>query len=202
MKLPILWIPQAAAELQQARAWYDNVRPALGERFALAVDATVEAIAERPMQYPVVHRGRRRAGVRRFPYGIFFEVQVDRIVVIACSTPGATRRDGDHDRARAGAYTAGWGARLAQMEPCGLECIRRCRRDREKTPLKRPKTGRSNGAPELKIHGHWEWLPGPPARNDSLFLSLSEILRLACPSRCSNLLQADFDGLASDQCEC
>jgi len=75
---------EAVAELKQARAWYDNVRPALGERYASAVDATVEAIAERPMQFPVVHRGRRRAGVRRFPYGIFFEVQAERIVAIAC----------------------------------------------------------------------------------------------------------------------
>jgi plasmid stabilization system protein ParE len=77
-------MPEAAAELKQARAWYDNVRPSLGERFALAVDATVEAIAEHPLQFPAVHRGRRRAGVRKFPYGIFFEVQPERIVVIAC----------------------------------------------------------------------------------------------------------------------
>ena len=77
-------MPEAAAELKQARAWYDNVRPALGERFAIAVDATVEAIAERPLQFPVVHRGRRRAGIRRFPYGIFFEIQPQRIVIIAC----------------------------------------------------------------------------------------------------------------------
>jgi hypothetical protein len=65
--------------LLDARAWYDNIRPQLGERFALAVEATVEAIAEHPLQFPVVHRGLRRAGVRRFP-----EVQEHRIVVIAC----------------------------------------------------------------------------------------------------------------------
>jgi plasmid stabilization system protein ParE len=50
----------------------------------LAVEATVEAIAEHPSQFPVVYRGWRRAGVRRFPYGVFFEVQEHRIVVIAC----------------------------------------------------------------------------------------------------------------------
>ena len=77
-------MPEAAAELKQARAWYDNVRPSLAEHFALAIDATVEAIAERPLQFPLVHRGRRRAGVRKFPYGVFFEVQPERIVVIAC----------------------------------------------------------------------------------------------------------------------
>jgi plasmid stabilization system protein ParE len=70
--------------LLEARAWYDKIRPELGERFALAVEATVEALAEHPLQFPVVYRNRRRAGVRRFPYGIFFEVHDNRIVVIAC----------------------------------------------------------------------------------------------------------------------
>jgi len=84
VKLPVVWMPEAAAELRQARAWYDDIRPGLGERFAVAVEAAVAAIAQRALQFPVVHRGRRRAGVRRFPYGIFFEVQENRIVVIAC----------------------------------------------------------------------------------------------------------------------
>jgi toxin ParE1/3/4 len=81
---PVVWISEANEDLLDAGAWYDNIRPELGERFALAVEATVEAIAEHPMQFPVVHRSRRHAGVRRFPYGIFFEVQDLRIVVIAC----------------------------------------------------------------------------------------------------------------------
>jgi plasmid stabilization system protein ParE len=81
---PIFWIPEANEDLQEARTWYENIRPGLGERFALAVEAAIEEIAEHPLQFPVVYRGRRRAGVRRFPYGIFFEVQENRIVVIAC----------------------------------------------------------------------------------------------------------------------
>jgi plasmid stabilization system protein ParE len=60
--LPVVWIPEANEDLLDARAWYDNIRPQLGERFALTVEATVEAIAEHPLQFPVVHRGRRRAG--------------------------------------------------------------------------------------------------------------------------------------------
>ena len=84
MTLPVVWIPDANEDLLEARAWYDKIRPELGERFALAVEATVEALAEHPLQFTVVYRNRRRAGVRRFPYGIFFEVQDNRIVVIAC----------------------------------------------------------------------------------------------------------------------
>ncbi len=81
--LPVVWIPEANEDLLEARGWYDNIRPELGERFAVAIEAALEAIAEHPM-LPVVYRGRRRAGVRRFPYGIFFEVQEHRTVVIAC----------------------------------------------------------------------------------------------------------------------
>lgn len=84
MTLPVVWTPEANEDLLEARASYDNIRPELGERFALAVEATVEALAEHPLQFPVVYRGHRRVGVRRFPYGIFFEVQDNRIVVIAC----------------------------------------------------------------------------------------------------------------------
>ena len=84
MTLPVVWLPEAEAELRRARAWYDNIRPELGDRFALEVEAAVDAVAEHPLQFPVVYRGRRRAGVRRFPYGIFFEMHEHRIVVIAC----------------------------------------------------------------------------------------------------------------------
>lgn len=84
MTQPVVWTPEANEDLLEGRAWYGNIRPELGERFARAAEATVEAIAEHPMQFPVVYRNRRRAGVRRFPYGMFFEIQERRIVVIAC----------------------------------------------------------------------------------------------------------------------
>jgi plasmid stabilization system protein ParE len=84
MTLPVVWMPEANAELKEAHTWYEDRRPLLGARFASAVEATMEAIAGNPLQFPVVYRGRRRAGVWRFPYGIFFEIQEHRILVIAC----------------------------------------------------------------------------------------------------------------------
>ena len=84
MTFPVVWLREADAELRQARVWYDDKRSELGERFARAVETTVDVIAEHPLQFPVVYRGLRRAGVWRFPYGIFFEVQEQRIVVSAC----------------------------------------------------------------------------------------------------------------------
>ena len=61
-----------------------SLRSALGDQLVSAVGATVESISKRPRRFPTIYRNRRRAFVRRFPYGIIFEVQEQRIVVIAC----------------------------------------------------------------------------------------------------------------------
>jgi hypothetical protein len=67
--LPVVWLPEADAELKEALARYENIRPELGQRFAEAVVDTVQRIADAPQHYAVVEKGRRRAGVRRFPRG-------------------------------------------------------------------------------------------------------------------------------------
>jgi plasmid stabilization system protein ParE len=82
--LPVVWLPEAEADLRAAKSWYDDLRLALGDRFISAAGATVESISKSPRRYPTIYRDRRRARVRRFPYGIIFEVQEQRIVVIAC----------------------------------------------------------------------------------------------------------------------
>jgi len=84
VSLPVFWLPEADAELREALARYESIRPELGQRFAEAVVDTVDRIAEDPLHYAVVEKARRRAGVRRFPYGLFFLVEDSRIVVIAC----------------------------------------------------------------------------------------------------------------------
>jgi plasmid stabilization system protein ParE len=82
--LPVVWIPEADADLKEARAWYENIHSDLAARFALAVDAAVEAIAINPLRFQKLHNQVRRAGVKRFPYGLFFTVESQRVVVMAC----------------------------------------------------------------------------------------------------------------------
>jgi plasmid stabilization system protein ParE len=93
--LPVVWLPEAQAELMEALAHYDAIRPELGERFANTVVETAEAIATMPLRFAVVDTGRRRAGVRWFPYGLFFLVEETRVVVIACFHASATRSTGN-----------------------------------------------------------------------------------------------------------
>lgn len=82
--ISVVWLPEADMELKDAQERYESIRPGLGLRFAEAVDKTIEAIVAAPLGFQIVGKERRRAGVRRFPYGIFFLVEKNRIVVIAC----------------------------------------------------------------------------------------------------------------------
>jgi hypothetical protein len=69
--LPVVWLPEADANAHEAVAWYRNIRSELGDQFALGIEATVEAISAHPLRFPIVYRNRLRAGIHRFPYGIF-----------------------------------------------------------------------------------------------------------------------------------
>ena len=84
MSLPVLWSDEAKAEFYGAEQWYAEVSGQLSKRFVQAVEDTVQLIAESPLRFPVVHRGRRRALVKRFPYSLFYQVEPDRILLIAC----------------------------------------------------------------------------------------------------------------------
>jgi plasmid stabilization system protein ParE len=79
-----VWLPESDIELKEAQVWYERVNPDLAIRFALAVEETLENISASPLRFPLVHKGRRRAIVSRFPYGIYFEIKETSIVVIAC----------------------------------------------------------------------------------------------------------------------
>ncbi len=75
--------PQADQEVQSARQWYEEQRPGLGIEFSNAIDEVVERISSNPLAFPIVHSETRRAVVRRFPYGFYFRVLEDQIVVTA-----------------------------------------------------------------------------------------------------------------------
>lgn len=84
VSLPVLWSGEATAEFYDAERWYADISVHLAERFVQAVENTIRLIAEFPMRFPVVHRGRRRAGVRRFPYGLIYQVEDGRVLLVAC----------------------------------------------------------------------------------------------------------------------
>jgi plasmid stabilization system protein ParE len=83
MKRHVIVRPEARRELYEAYQWYEDKRAGLGEELLLVVDAAIEQIRRAPDAFPVVHRNVRRVLTKRFPYGIFYVVEPERIVVLA-----------------------------------------------------------------------------------------------------------------------
>lgn len=75
---------EAAADIGEAFLWYERQRAGLGDEFLAAVQSAVGDVAAHPTRYPVIHRDTRRALVHRFPYGIFYRVYGEVVVVVAC----------------------------------------------------------------------------------------------------------------------
>lgn len=67
-----------------AHDWYEAKQPGLGARFLDQVEATVLRLRENSQQFPVVFQDVHRALLRRFPYGLFFRVDISELVVVAC----------------------------------------------------------------------------------------------------------------------
>jgi len=80
---PVLVRPAAAADIEEAYRWYKRQSAELADRFLVAVQSAVDDIVAHPNMYPVVHRNTRRVFVRRFPYGVFYRLYGEVVVVIA-----------------------------------------------------------------------------------------------------------------------
>jgi plasmid stabilization system protein ParE len=73
----------ADADIEAAFEWYESEQPKLGFEFLDEIRATYSRILDGPFKYQELRSGIRRALTRRFPYGIYFSVEDDLIVVIA-----------------------------------------------------------------------------------------------------------------------
>jgi plasmid stabilization system protein ParE len=83
MSLRLVFRPDARDDLDDAYHWHEQQRQGLGEEFLAAVHTVLARVQENPELYGEVYREVRRGLTARFPYGIFYRVQNERIVVIA-----------------------------------------------------------------------------------------------------------------------
>ena len=71
------------ADVEAAFEWYESEQSGLGLEFLDEVRAAYTRILEGPLKYQELRSGIRRALTRRFPYGIYFSVEGELIIVIA-----------------------------------------------------------------------------------------------------------------------
>lgn len=80
----VLLRPEAEADIGEVYQWYEAQAEGLGEEFLRALDACLAAVQRTPTAYSQIHQDVRRALLRKFPYGLFYLIEADRIIVLAC----------------------------------------------------------------------------------------------------------------------
>ena len=83
MNYSLLVRRQAKRDLRHAARWYEKRLSGLGREFVSAVETVIERIEENPLLYQPIYRDVRRAVVQRFPYGVFYRIDQQNIVVFA-----------------------------------------------------------------------------------------------------------------------
>ena len=75
--------PDVDADIEAAFEWYEAEEPDLGFEFLDELRGAYQRILEGPLKYQVLRSGIRRALTRRFPYGIYFSIEAEVIVIVA-----------------------------------------------------------------------------------------------------------------------
>jgi len=74
---------EAENDLQDAYSYFELCRTGLGADFMLCVEESLAKISRNPQHYPVVYNSIHRILVHRFPYGVFYQIQAQNIVIFA-----------------------------------------------------------------------------------------------------------------------
>lgn len=86
MSRPVRITPLAEADIAAAQDEYESREPGLGNRFVEQVRNTLTRISQNPFQYQIVvgTSDDRRAPVQKFPFGVWYRVEPDESIVVAC----------------------------------------------------------------------------------------------------------------------
>ena len=75
--------PEARMDLLDAFNWYQEQSPGLGFDFKLCVDEVFSKLRRHPTIYKNVYKEVRRVVTQRFPFGVFYLVENNRVIVLA-----------------------------------------------------------------------------------------------------------------------
>lgn len=94
---PVVFLPEAEQEMLEAAIYYQSQASGLGVDYLSEAEHAVQAIAESPMTWPIIEGEIRRRLIRRFPFGILYRIEPERIVIVAVAH---LRRRPDYWRGR------------------------------------------------------------------------------------------------------
>ena len=79
----VIFLPPAEREMIESALYYEEQAKHLGYDFLTEVQKTTKFISQFPTTWPIVEEDIRKCLVNRFPYGIFFRIKKDLIVIVA-----------------------------------------------------------------------------------------------------------------------
>lgn len=83
MSSKLIFRPEAELDLSEAVSWYEKKVKGLGANFLLNVEAAIESIIRTPEAFTPIYKNTRRALVRKFPFGIHYLTEKEKIVILA-----------------------------------------------------------------------------------------------------------------------
>jgi len=74
--------PEALEEYEQSARYYRSIDSRLSWRFVEEVEATIRRMRRHPLAYAIVEEDVRRSLVKKFPFGIYYTVEPDFLLVV------------------------------------------------------------------------------------------------------------------------
>jgi toxin ParE1/3/4 len=75
--------PEALLEYIRAVSYYAEINPRLAESFIKAIETGIESILTYPEAWQIVEEDIRRHLINRFPFGIYYCIESDAIMIYA-----------------------------------------------------------------------------------------------------------------------
>jgi plasmid stabilization system protein ParE len=82
--LEVAFTSRAKKEVDAAQNEIEASAKGFGGQFATRISQATERISNNPLGSPEIRRGVRRVVLRQFRYLIFYRVESERVVVLAC----------------------------------------------------------------------------------------------------------------------
>ena len=76
MNYHVLILSEAELDIDNAFIWYELNQIGLGNKFYESVNKSVHFIQSRPFSCAEMYKGIRRFVIRKFPYGIYYKVNI------------------------------------------------------------------------------------------------------------------------------
>ncbi|OFX54863.1 MAG: hypothetical protein A2046_07070 [Bacteroidetes bacterium GWA2_30_7] len=83
MIFKIVFRARFSKQMLSCYSWYEEKQIGLGEDFLQNVEMCINSISQNPFLFQIKYKNVRMALTERFPYGIFYFVENNKIIVLS-----------------------------------------------------------------------------------------------------------------------